>query len=320
MMSPRGPISYSKELLERMSRLTLSLRKRDKLLFGTVVVLLLYLLFGLLRLYPTALSLYLSFTNYRLIGGSSTRFTGLANYTMLLHDPSFVIALKNTLLIAGITVPTNLLLGLCLGLFFHTKWRLTSTFQYIYFMPLVMPTSALALIWKWMYEPQGLINYLLSLVGIKPIGWLTNPDAGVWGVVILWIWKYVGYTSILFYVGLENIPRMYEEAAAIDGANSWQIFRKITFPMLMPTTFFVCILVTTWAFQIFEPVYVMTTGCQGAFVRSVKVLVFDVYTNYFTYFKVGYASAEAMFLFTFLIAVALLQRRIMRRAEGGWGA
>lgn len=294
--------------------------KYDKFFFGAIIIISLYFLFGVLRLYPTCLSLYLSFTNYRLIGSPSIKFMGLTNYTRLLHDSSFVIALKNTLVIAGVSIPATLLLGLCLGLFFHTKWRLTSLFQSIYFLPLIMPTSALALIWKWMYEPQGILNYLLSLIGIKPIGWLTNPHVGVWAVIILWIWKYVGYTSILFYVGLENIPRMYEEAAAIDGANSWQIFRKITFPMLMPTTFFVSILVTTWAFQIFEPVYVMTTGSQGAFVRSVKVLVFDIYANYFTHFKVGYASAEAMFLFMLLITLALLQRYMMRRAEGGWSA
>lgn len=299
-------------------RSLLSVARRDRVLFGAIVILLLYALFGLFRLYPTGLSLYLSFTDYRLLTIRHTKFIGIANYLRLFKDQSFLVSLRNTMLIAGVSIPANLLLGLGLGIFFHRKMRLSSLFQLIYFMPLIMPTSALALIWKWMYEPQGLINYLLSFVKVGPVGWLTNPHMGVWSIVILWIWKYVGYTSILFYVGLENIPRMYEEAAAIDGASSWQIFRRITLPMLKPTTLFVSILVTTWAFQIFEPVYVMTTGSQGAFARAVKVLVFDVYTNYFTYLKIGYASAEAMILFAMLITVALVQRYVMRQAERGW--
>ena len=291
------------------------LRKTDKLVFGLFAVVSLYFLFGVLRLYPTIYSLVLSFHKYSLIGGDSG-FIGFSNYRKLFNDPSFVISVKNTFLIAGITVPVILVLALALALFYNKKLRFHSVFELIYFAPVILPTAAVALIWKWMYETQGgLLNYLLSFLGIGPIPWISNPHIAIWSIMLLWIWKWVGYYAILFSVGLQNIPKMYIDAAEVDGASVSQTFFHVTLPLLKPIILFVLIICTSWAFQMFVPVYVLTVGSQGAFTEAVRVIVYDMYNNYFTYWNVGYASAEGTMLFLILLLLTAIQVKSLHASE-----
>jgi len=298
-----------------MTVLSKSLRNRDRFFFGLFVILLLYALFGILRLYPIVLSTgYLGFRNYNLIGTKNS-FVGLRNYIQLVHDPSFIRSLKNTIIIAAVTMPVSVVISLSLGLFYSKKCWGSRVFQLIYFIPALMPTTAVALIWKWMYETDGIINYLLSLIGLGAVPWLTNPAIAVWSVVILWVWKWVGYYAIIFMYGLQNIPNMYYEASRIDGASGLQQFSRITLPLLKPTTIVVMVIATTFAFQIFEPVYVLTTGSQGAFLKGVKVIVYDMYTNYFDYWKVGYAAAEGTILFLIIFIVSRIQTLSMRMGK-----
>ena len=286
-------------------------RVQRKIFIGTVIIML-YLLFGWLRLYPIAQTFVLSLREFDLIG-LKDRFIGLQNYIQLFKDESFITAAKNTFLIALITVPASLGIGLTLALVYNAKIKFSSIFQLIYFIPVIMPTVAVALIWRWMYDPEfGLLNYILTCIGLRRIPWLVDPDIALYSVMILWIWKWVGYYAILWLVGLQNIPRIYNEAAQVDGASSWQVFRFITLPLLRPIALFLIIICTSWAFKIFVPVYVLTIGSQGAPGRAVRVIVYDMYENFFIYFKVGYATAEAFILFSIVALLTLIQLKLLK--------
>jgi multiple sugar transport system permease protein len=149
-------------------------------------------------------------------------------------------------------------------------------------------------------------------VGIGPVGWLIYPTYALWAIVAMSVWKVVGYNMIIFLVGIRNIPALYYEAAAIDGASAFQQFRRVTLPLLKPIILFVTVVSTINAYNVFTQVYVMTTGSQGAPGNSVRVLVFDIYENAFRYFKMGYASSEAVVLFAIILLLTLIQFRVIR--------
>ncbi len=293
--------------------------KVNRTLFVFSVVFFLYFLFGILRLAPILQMFRISFYDFDLIG-LRKEFIGFRNYIELFHDTNFHIALRNTLLVVAISVPTTVILAFILALFYNTKLRLRSFYQLIYFIPAIMPTAAVSLIWRWMYDPgYGLLNYVLSWFGIRPVPWLVDERIALYSVIILWVWKWVGYYAILFLVGLQNIPEMYKDAAKVDGANWWQSLRYVTLPLLKPVTLFVLIIASTWAFRIFVPVYILTLGSQGAPGNAVRVIVYDMYENYFVYDRVGYACAEGFVLFLIVALFTFLQLKLTRgsEAEGG---
>lgn len=306
-----GPLPF---VIMRFSR-ALSAVKTNRLLFVCSVIILLYFLFGILRLFPIFQMFRLSFYNFDLIG-LKREFIGLRNYIDLFHDTNFHLALRNTLLVVAISVPATVLLAFVLALFYNTKLRLRSFYQLIYFIPAIMPTAAVSLIWRWMYDPgYGLLNYILSWFGIRPVPWLVNERIALFSVILLWVWKWVGYYAILFLVGLQNIPEMYRDAAKVDGASWWQMLRYVTLPLLKPVTLFILIIASTWAFRIFVPVYILTLGSQGAPGNAVRVIVYDMYENFFVFFKVGYASAEGFILFLIVAIFTFLQLKLTRASE-----
>lgn len=293
--------------------------KFRRFFFVGSVILLLYFLFGVLRLYPIAQMLHLSFYDFDLIG-LKKEFIGIRNYIDLFHDENFHIALRNTLLVVGISVPATVLLAFVLALFYNSKLRLRSFYQLLYFVPAIMPTAAVSLIWRWMYDPgYGLLNYILSWFGLGPVPWLVNERVALYSVIILWVWKWVGYYAILFLVGLQNIPEMYRDAAKVDGANNWQLLRYVVLPLLKPVTLFILIIASTWAFRIFVPVYILTLGSQGAPGNAVRVIVYDMYENFFVFFRVGYASAEGFILFLIVAVFTFVQLKAARSTEVGGG-
>ena len=170
--------------------------------------------------------------------------------------------------------------------------------------------------WKWIYDPKyGIFNYLLSFVGIKPVGWLIYPEVAIWALILMNIWKNLGYNIVLLLVGLKNIPEVYYEAASIDGAVGWNRFRHITIPLLKPILLYVIVTSTINAFNVFTQVYVMTLGSQAAPGRAVRVLLYDIYENGFRYFRLGYASAEAVILTLIVIALTLIQFKAVKSDE-----
>jgi len=165
-------------------------------------------------------------------------------------------------------------------------------------------------IWRWVYEPNfGLLNYVLSFVGIPSINWLNEPTAAMFALIIMGVWKSFGVNMVLFSAGLQGIPEQYYEAAQIDGAGKGRQFWNITLPLLSPTTFFILVMSVIGSFQVFDTVYVLTSGGP---LGSTKVLVFYLYEHAFKYFEMGYASAVAYLLFALVFALTLLQVKYLR--------
>ena len=268
-------------------------------------------IYAVLRVVPIGQSFWMSFHDYRLVG--ERPFIGLGNYAYLLEDPSFWTALKNTTAFAVFTVLFSVVLGLLAALALSGRIRFRSLYEAVYFIPVITPMVPVSIAWKWIYDPTyGLLNYLLGTVGIGPVGWLIYPTYALWAIVAMSVWKVVGYNMIIFLVGIRNIPALYYEAAAIDGASAFQQFRRVTLPLLKPIILFVTVVSTINAYNVFTQVYVMTTGSQGAPGNSVRVLVFDIYENAFRYFKMGYASSEAVVLFAIILLLTLVQFRVIR--------
>jgi multiple sugar transport system permease protein len=272
-------------------------------------------LFAYARVVPIVWSFVLSFYKWNLISPLKP-YIGLTNYELLLSDENFILALENTAIYSIATVVFSTALALPLAVFLARKGRLAAIYQTIYFLPVITPMVPMAIAWKWIYDYNyGLLNYALSLVGIKPVAWLTDPKIALWALIIMSIWKVIGYNLILFLVGIRNIPEMYVEAASLDGASAWQRFRYITLPLLKPILLYVLVTATINAFNVFTQVYVMTLGSQAAPGQAVRVLVFDIWQNGFQYLKMGYASAEAVALTFIVLGFTLIQFRLARSQE-----
>ena len=270
------------------------------------------MIYWVLRLEPIARTFVLSFYDWHLIRPLKP-FVGFANYRDLLQDDNFLLALKNTTLFAVFVVGASVVLGLALAVLLAGNLRGTAAYQAIYFLPVIIPMVPMAIAWKWIFDARyGILNYLLSWFGVRPIGWLTSPDVAMWAIIIMSVWKVLGYNMVLLLVGLKNIPAEFYEAASIDGAAGWAMFRRITLPLLKPILLFVIVISTINAYNVFTQVYVMTTGSQAAPGAPLRVLVFDIYQNGFQFFKMGYASAEAVVLTLIILALTLIQFRVIR--------
>lgn len=260
---------------------------------------------------PVASSLVLSFSEWDLIGEIS--WVGLANYSTALSDPAVLGALRNTLSFILGYLPSVVIiaLGLALLLNRHIKGRVV--FRAIYFVPVVTSWVAVSLIWKWLLNPQyGLVNFALGAIGIKGPGWLFDPAWAMTGVILTSVWKDIGFVTVIYLAGLQDIPEPLYEAAALDGATPWQRFWSITFPMLAPTTFFVTTISLISSFQVFDQVWIMT---QGGPAGATSVMVELIYKNAFSYYKMGYASAISWVLFALIFAVTIAQSLLQKRLD-----
>lgn len=272
-------------------------------------------LFAYARVYPIVWSFVLSFFDWNLIRPHKP-FIGLGNYRHLLDDPNFLLAVKNTAIYSIATVVFSTLLALPLAVFLARKSRLSVFYQTVYFLPVITPLVPMAIAWKWIYDYNyGILNYTLSLFGVGAVAWLTDPRIALWALIIMSVWKVLGYNLVLFMVGIRNIPSVYTEAANLDGASAWQRFQYVTFPLLRPILLYVLVTATINAFNVFTQVYVMTLGSQAAPGHAVRVLVFDIYQNAFQYFHMGYASAEAVALTFIVLGFTLIQFRFARSQE-----
>ena len=270
-------------------------------------------LFAYVRVYPIAWSVVLSF--YRL--GHDPRRASPSSASTTTSPCSATRTscsrLKNTAVYSFATVALSTLLALPLAVFLANRGRLSAFYQTVYFLPVITPMVPMAIAWKWIYDYNyGILNYILVLAGIPAIAWLTDPDIALWALVIMGVWKMLGYNLILFLVGIRNIPATIMEAASLDGVSEWQRFWFVTLPLLKPILLYVVVTATINAFNVFTQVYVMTLGSQAAPGQAVRVLVFDIYQNGFQYFHMGYASAEAVMLTLFVLGFTMIQFRFMR--------
>lgn len=249
-------------------------------------------------------------------GAGPIRWVGLANFKeMFTSDFYFWKSLSNTVWYSLATVPATIVCSLLLAIVLNHRIVGRTVFRTIYFFPYVASLVAVAAVWNLIFHPSmGPVNEMLMKLGVEnPPRWTASVEWALPTVIMASVWRFMGYYMIIYLAALQGIPMYLYEAAAIDGASRWQQFRKITVPMLTPTTFFVSIMLTINCFKVFDLILLMTNGGPG---YATNVLVFNIYTYAFKHFRFGYSSAYAMVLFLIVLAVTLVQFR----AEKKWVA
>lgn len=268
--------------------------------------------FGLFRVWPALQTLYFSAFKVELLRGRLT-FIGLQNFADLLADEIFRQAALNTVIYAAVIVPVAAALGLGLAVLFNESFRGRELLKALYFAPMVTSTVAAAMVWWWLYNPQfGLFNVLLRLLHLPTSSWLLSTTMALPSIIIFSVWKTVGYNMVIYLAGLQGIPQEYYEAATLDGAGAFHRFWRITLPLLAPVTAFIVIYNGIFAFQVFDQVFVLTGGGPA---NATNVVVLELYRQAFQRYRFGYASAQALVLFAFLLVITVVQYRVSRRHE-----
>ncbi|MDT2990474.1 carbohydrate ABC transporter permease [Enterococcus casseliflavus] len=267
--------------------------------------------FFLFTLVPVVFSLILAFMEWDSF--RSPEFVGMKNFSKMLGDDTFWISLKNTFLYTIGVVPLTLVCSLGLAILLNKKVRGMKFFRTAFFFPYVTSLVAIAVVWNMLFHPtMGPINQFLKFFIENPPGWTSSSDWALTAIIIVSVWRGMGYYMILYLAGLQSVPKELYEAASIDGANKWQQFRNVTLPSLRPTTFFVSIMLVINCFKIFDLVQVMTAGGPG---RATNVLVYQIYNEAFVKFNFSYASAIAMVLFVIVLGITVIQFKWNQRQE-----
>lgn len=268
------------------------------------------LVFFVFEIYPIFYSFYLSFMKWNLLSPKKD-FVGLANYATIFGSDEFIKAVWHTVVFTAGRVFFSLAIALALALLLNTQKGWVSWVQASIFSPHVVSMVSISMLWLWLMDPtHGLLNYLLSLVGLPTSRWLAATDTALMSVIIVAVWKAIGYDMVIFLSGLQSIPEELYEAAKIDGANSFQRFWSITLPLLSPTTFFLSVTSIIASFQVFDSVNVMTGGGPA---DSTTVLVYYIYQYGFRFFKIGQATAASTVLFIIILILTLLQFKFMEK-------
>jgi multiple sugar transport system permease protein len=289
--------------------------KKNQYTFVYSVLVPILLLFGVIRIFPMINTVILSFQSWNMLRPNRI-FVGFSNYVQIFEDPMFVESVQNTVLFVIITVGVGIPLALFLAVLVQECKKLRGFYESVFFFPTIATMVSVSLVWKWMYDASyGFINYLLSLVGIAKIGWLTTPGLALVSISIMTIWKTTGYNMMIFLVGLRAIDSTYYEAADIDGANRWDKFFNVTLPLLKPITLFIFVMSILNTMMAFTQFYAMTSDNQGSPGAMVSVLVYDIYQRAFHFHSMGPASAEAMVLFIGVLLVTIAQFRLTKTTE-----
>lgn len=261
--------------------------------------------------YPILFAVVLMFMQWDLVTAPS--FAGFDNVRLLANDGRFWRAVANTFVFLSIHVPLQIATALGLALALNRQLALRSFWRAAFFLPVVISGAVVAILWSNLYATDvGLINKLLVKIGLSPVPWLTDPLTAMPAIAVMVTWKNVGFYVIIYLAGLQYIPRSCQEAIEIEGASSWQRFRYLTAPILLPQTILVITLSTINGFQLFIEPYVMTGG--GPLRRTYSVVLY-LYTNAFSYQKMGYAATIGVALALIIGIVVLIQRRLIGKAE-----
>ncbi|MEU9835771.1 sugar ABC transporter permease [Streptosporangium sp. NPDC048047] len=277
---------------------------------GLLFVLPALVLFLIFRIFPSLGAAGMSLTDWNI--GGEWNFIGADNYARLLDDVNFWLSLRVTLVYAVIYVPLTLLVALGTALLLNKVVFMRGLFRGMLFLPYVTSFVLAGVIWRWIYEFDGLINGLLARAELGPAMFLEQSSLVLPALAVVSVWKGFGYSMLILLAGLKSIPSSYLEAARVDGASTWQRFRRITLPLLKPTIFFVMVIETIGAFQTFDTVYVMTGGGPA---RATYTLIYGIYDLGFRSFDFGYAATWGMVLFAIVLVVSLVQRRFMDRGN-----
>lgn len=266
------------------------------------------LIFAVFTLLPVAIALYLSFTNYDVF--TKMDWIGAANYQDVFDDEFFWRALWNTVTYSAWSIPLSMAIGLGFALLLNQKLRGVGLYRTIYYVPVVTSMVAVAMIWVQLFDPlYGVLSNALEAIGLKGIDWLGDPKLAMPSIIAVSVWKVIGWNMLIYLAGLQGIPDYLREAAAIDGANRWQTFWRITLPLLQPTTFFIFVTSLIGAFQVFDVVYVMTGGGPA---NATTTLVHQIYNAAFKALDMGYAAAMSFVLFGIILVVSLFSTRALR--------
>lgn len=264
---------------------------------------------------PSIMAVYYAFTDYYLLTPDLRKFVGFDNFIKLFKDPIFLKSLSNTLKFVVLVIPLQIGAALGLALLLNKKRKANTFFKVAYFSPVVMSLVVISVLWLYLLNPnEGMINNVLTHVGLPPQPFLTSPDQAIFTIVFVSVWQGAGFQMLIFLAGLQNIPGDVYEAAQLDGMNKWQRFIYITLPLLKPTSIFIFITTLISAFKLLVQPMVMT---QGGPVNSTMTVVYYIYQTGFTDRMVGYASSIALLFGTMIGLVTLAQRKLVKEDEGG---
>jgi multiple sugar transport system permease protein len=262
------------------------------------------LVFTVFLFFPLAFSFFLSFQKWSILDPQKI-FVGLDNYKKLLTDDRFINALMNTVKFTVGVVPVGSAVSLGLAVLINRKLRGINFFKSLFYLPVIPSMVVVSLIWTFILDPYtGLLTYLLRSAHIPVHPWLSDPDWAMPTVMAVAVWKNMGYYMVIFLAGLVGIPHEFYEAAQIDGAGRWQIFKRITLPLLRPTILFVLVMSMISSFQVFDQVYVMTSGGP---LMTTEVGVFYIYRTAFEKYNMGYASAMSFVFFGITLILTYIE-------------
>jgi sn-glycerol 3-phosphate transport system permease protein len=270
-----------------------------------------FIFFVLFFFYPIGYMIYLSFHDWTLLNLEKIEFVGLENFREILQDQTFQLVLSNTLTYTFFSVFFGLTLSFLLALWLNKKAKIYSVVQASVFSPHIISLVSVAMLWMWLMDPQyGLLNAILEGLGLPGYTWLSQPETALTSLIMVGVWKIVGYNTLVFIAGLQSIPRDIYEAAALDRSNPLRTLFKITIPMLSPTLFFLLIINTIYSFQSFDNVYIMT---QGGPIDSTNMLIFYIYEQGFDFYNGGVASAASLVLLFIVGILTLLHFAFMAK-------
>lgn len=255
-------------------------------------------------IYPILRSMLLSLTDWDYMSPSYS-FVGLSNYVALFKDTRFYSALWNTFVFGIGTVIPTIIGGMILALLLQKTFRGDGIFKFILFSPWITPTVAISIVWTWIYEPDvGIANHVLKFFHLPALQWINSSSTAMLAVIIVTVWKSLGYAMIFYITALEKVPKELYEANALDGANSWQRFRDVTLPCISPTTFFLVIITMVNSLQAYDQIQILTQGGPSG---STRTLLYMYYQLGFEEFNMGQATAVAMILILITVMLSLIQ-------------
>lgn len=259
------------------------------------------------NIYPIFKSFLMSFyTDYDFFNDVVYEY-GLGNFIQLFQDPNFMTALTNTGIFVIGVVPISIAISLGIAMMLNSKIKFSGLFRTIYFLPFVTSVVAVAIVWSWIFHSDyGLLNYFLGWFGIDPIEWLNDPNYAMPALIILSIWKGLGFNIIIFLAGLQSVDAQYYLAAKVDGASKWNQFKHVTLPLLSPTLFFVSIISVINGFKVFDEVFALFNGRPGP-ANSTLTVVYYIYQKFYEEWQFGLASAAAFMLFIIIFLFTIIQ-------------
>ena len=268
------------------------------------------IVFIVFSIYPILNTIFLSFYEWDMISPTK-EFVGIKNYQTLFRDVKFYQTLSNTFVYMLSTVGLGVILAIALALFLRKDTRINKFMQNLIFTPYIVSLASISFLWMWLMNNDfGLLNYLLSLVGVGPIDWLGNPKVALISLVIISVWKTLGYNTLIILSAFQSIPKHLYEAASLDKATKRQTFFKITLPMISPTLFFLTIVSIIASFKVFETIQIITNGGPQ---NSTNTLVYSIYEYGFQFYKIGYASTIGVVLLVIISIFTIIYFKLLSK-------